>query len=461
MKTLILIISLLLLIENVQSQNIVPNGDFELYDSLPEYFGEWHTCQDWSNTSYGMSFPYGTPDYLHTSGFGDVALPNSIFATVNPFSGDAIMGICLVSDQPDEFREYLSTEFTTPMTIGTHYTISFWLTNGEYNQYCSNSTNHFGVQFSTILLAQNDYFPINGYPQLEIPGEFWSTDWQQITFDFIADSNYTFITFGNFFPDAQTITTHQVNGNAEGSYYFIDKVEVIPDEINSVQSEICFGDSITLNYSFNDSAYSWVNALSPSVILSNENHLTIAPEQSSTYILFGSEDTIQFLVEVINISPIDPLGPDINQCNSGAIELDPAIPGASYTWQNNSVSPTLTVDTTGIYWVDISIDNCTFRDSINIQLTHCDNSIGLEIPNVFTPNGDGVNDQLVPVLSYGISTMQTSILNRWGITVFETSDPLIHWNGDGHNDGVYFWTVHYTDSLNKEYTLHGFVTLER
>ncbi len=69
------------------------------------------------------------------------------------------------------------------------------------------------------------------------------------------------------------------------------------------------------------------------------------------------------------------------------------------------------------------------------------------LPNVFTPNGDEHNDLFTPFLPYQyIDHIDMHIYNRWGELVFETTDPMINWNGKNFNtgkecpDGVYYYT---------------------
>jgi len=64
-------------------------------------------------------------------------------------------------------------------------------------------------------------------------------------------------------------------------------------------------------------------------------------------------------------------------------------------------------------------------------------------PNVFTPNADGVNDLLEPIC--GGRSARFAIVDRWGVTVFETDVEKPSW--DGRNgwspcpEGVYFWSM--------------------
>lgn len=57
----------------------------------------------------------------------------------------------------------------------------------------------------------------------------------------------------------------------------------------------------------------------------------------------------------------------------------------------------------------------------------------LGVPTAFSPNGDGVNDEL-KVLGSGFSTMDFRIFDRFGQQVFRTHDPSIGW--DGNVNGV-------------------------
>lgn len=58
-----------------------------------------------------------------------------------------------------------------------------------------------------------------------------------------------------------------------------------------------------------------------------------------------------------------------------------------------------------------------------------DACINYELPNVFTPNGDGINDLLRPFPYNLVEKIDLKIFSRWGNTVFETQDPDINWDG--------------------------------
>lgn len=67
-----------------------------------------------------------------------------------------------------------------------------------------------------------------------------------------------------------------------------------------------------------------------------------------------------------------------------------------------------------------------------------------ELPNVFTPNGDGSNDLFIPFPYRFVERVDMKIFNRWGGLVFETTDPDLNWEGKDQNgneltDGVYYY----------------------
>jgi gliding motility-associated-like protein len=74
-----------------------------------------------------------------------------------------------------------------------------------------------------------------------------------------------------------------------------------------------------------------------------------------------------------------------------------------------------------------------------------DNCPEYPLPNVFSPNGDGLNDMFRPFPYRWIAHVDFKVYNRWGILVFETDDRDLGWNGRIRNtgavlpDGVYFY----------------------
>jgi gliding motility-associated-like protein len=69
------------------------------------------------------------------------------------------------------------------------------------------------------------------------------------------------------------------------------------------------------------------------------------------------------------------------------------------------------------------------------------------MPNVFSPNGDGVNDGFGPIVNGDPDGFRMEIRNRWGQVVFTSSAVNNRWNGRAEGGpvpaGTYFWTIRY------------------
>jgi len=73
----------------------------------------------------------------------------------------------------------------------------------------------------------------------------------------------------------------------------------------------------------------------------------------------------------------------------------------------------------------------------------------IEVPNVITPNGDGVNDVFVIKNITKLKNSTLYIYNRWGTKVFSATNYQNTWDGDDLPDGVYFWYIEYETYFQK------------
>jgi gliding motility-associated-like protein len=91
------------------------------------------------------------------------------------------------------------------------------------------------------------------------------------------------------------------------------------------------------------------------------------------------------------------------------------------------VNPVAGPDSTTTYFLSVT-DNrgCTANDSITITLFEIFN---LFVPNVFTPNLDGLNDVFGLLYASTMTEFKMMIFNRWGQKIFETSNVTEGWDG--------------------------------
>jgi gliding motility-associated-like protein len=104
----------------------------------------------------------------------------------------------------------------------------------------------------------------------------------------------------------------------------------------------------------------------------------------------------------------------------------------SYLWETGETTSVLSEMGEGLYGVEVRDGNNCIEDLlVPVILTeNCDYHEFL--PNVFSPNGDGVNDVFY-VRGKGFASLSLIIFDRWGNQVFETTDKYIGW--DGTNNG--------------------------
>jgi gliding motility-associated-like protein len=101
-----------------------------------------------------------------------------------------------------------------------------------------------------------------------------------------------------------------------------------------------------------------------------------------------------------------------------------------------------------------------------------DNCIVFELPNIFTPNGDGINDTFRPRVASPLRRIHFQAFNRWGVKVFDgDADPNINWTGNTTSgergkgiqvtDGVYYYLaeVEFADANSTKITYKGWVEI--
>lgn len=103
-------------------------------------------------------------------------------------------------------------------------------------------------------------------------------------------------------------------------------------------------------------------------------------------------------------------------------------------------------------------------DYSELEIEICENS-NLIVPNIFTPNGDGKNDEFI-VLSTNISELDAEVFNRWGKLIGSWSGVNGYWDGTSTSgstapEGTYFYIITATGNDGVEYLEKGHVSLRR
>jgi gliding motility-associated-like protein len=243
-----------------------------------------------------------------------------------------------------------------------------------------------------------------------------------------------------------------------------------PGSIND-PGQICESDVLVLNADFVDSSYitSVIWGSDGNAVIDNTNQIPTSATSVSNLEYFtltttdihGCSASDSFTALVNNEADA---GEDVTLNlfqNSEPIDLLSQLgnPDPNGIWNEGNGIFDPSTDSPGTYTYTVRGGICPDAISeITINVSSVEESF-IEMPNVFSPNLDGLNDKFIPVQFTGINEASLSIINRWGRTIIEDLDPLIGWAGKPFPAGVYYWIINYKDANNSENSMTGYVTL--
>ena len=177
-----------------------------------------------------------------------------------------------------------------------------------------------------------------------------------------------------------------------------------------------------------------------------------------TYSVLASNlcGTGQGSIDVPAILPEVAIFPRDSFCQQGHYILIAASDSLPVSWNTGETTDTILATQPGDYTV--SVENFCGESSETLTLTQADFSVKekcvpegyfcVNLPDVFSPNGDQTNDAFSPVIICpDVTNYNLKVFNRWGELVYETNDPMGEWDGNfGGNPqpmDVYAWLVSY------------------
>ncbi|MBC8172612.1 MAG: PKD domain-containing protein, partial [Chitinophagales bacterium] len=216
--------------------------------------------------------------------------------------------------------------------------------------------------------------------------------------------------------------------------------------------------------------YDWDFGDGESSDLENPDHFYDAPGDYEITLIAtssnGCKDTISYDISIGQL-PFASAGPDdsvqyletyfLDGDGIGTYHWEPFFLVSDPTIADPFIRPPVTI--TYVLTVT-SPDGCVGYDTVTIYVI--DRTI-VEIPNAFSPNGDGINDEIF-ILNHSVASLiEYTIYNRWGEQVFTTNDLLIGWNGkqDGKelDLGVYAYVIRAIDLNGIPVLVKGNITL--
>jgi gliding motility-associated-like protein len=142
-------------------------------------------------------------------------------------------------------------------------------------------------------------------------------------------------------------------------------------------------------------------------------------------------------------------GPFIEIPEGSSVRLSGTVTGNSvtYVWQPINISNTLTplvTPTNDITYTLAAVtrDGCTATDTVRVILLR-----ELVIPNVFSPNGDNINDTWVIENIQKYAGVKIDIFNRYGQRIYSSVGYAKAWDGISKGNplpvGTYFYVIQF------------------
>ncbi len=343
-KIPVMILLLQVLITPVYSQNILINGDFETFSTLPTTQGQIVNATPWQNVVLSS-------DYMNTTYAGWT--PNIGGA----YSGTGFAGFATYGNSNGSAEAIGQSISGNPLLPNVQYNIKAYakMTSapaggfGNYTDICGGLTLYGFTSQPVIGTAGIHTNSLPGATLLWNSDSVYSTAWNLFEgcFQSPATINYLVVTLENIpgcrqyvFVDSLSLTTSNL------------VVDLGPD------TTLCTGDSILLDMSASNGTYIWQDGSSQP---------TFNVTQAGTYWVQVSNDcgtdtdtiTVSFAAP-----PTVSLGNDTTICQGQSLLLDVTTTGATYLWQDGSNTPIFIVSQTGIYWVQLTTGGCTASDSL-------------------------------------------------------------------------------------------------
>jgi len=403
--------------------NLVIDPSFEIHDTCDikmwiEGCKYWHSLDSSNNNILSPSLC--TPLYANTcSSDPNSSLPDNYssgnqVSRMYPRTGNGLY-ISLFYMNPSfnlgYNRDYLRGRLRQKLINGKQYCGRYYVSLYKVNIF---ATDRLGAYLDNGSLDMNNTcLPIVASSYFENTSFNYIIDtvgWTKIEGTFTANGTEEFVTIGNFYSNANThFVTFNSTANQPEIYYYIDDVSVIPIEVKAFAGNdvtICLGDSVELGRPQEVGLEcSWYN-IGNSAPFSNVSSFNFKPTQTGVFSFAQKMDNCQISFDTVNVTVIQ-------DCNQLPV-VDPII----------------------------------------------------NIPNTFSPNGDGINDVWFVDLKNNTNVTYT-VYNRWGTIMKQnkiSTQTFVQWDGRTTSGeqvtvGVYYFVLEYEDKSGDKIKKVGYISL--
>ncbi len=426
--------------------NFVPNPGFEDISDCDIEYGDADKALPWRIVDEEVA----SPDLYHacsSSPFYD--LPSSGCFPVYPNSGDGMVGLVnLVAEE----RIYVGLTEELPSDVDIYVAYSI------IPQEKCGSPMEMICYSNTQSLAFSDYQFQMQEVVLELENVLDVTEeWTTLESCYQATGEEKLVLIGNYKLTSQTLRDcDYIDPMGNFAYFYVDDVIVSPFDIVPDTMFICGEEVLNIDATFYDVPISWSDGVEGALRAISEGGVyTVMGEVGDCFL---NDTTIVIEIpdetETINLAICKE---EELQINSPVLTL----------WPNGDTSRSMIVTAPGNFTAEL-LTTCGERSrEYIVEEKSC--TIDYFVPNIFSPNDDGINDQLEFFFQSEFEYLgKLTIYNRWGNLIFQidnvSSSELMNWDGTfkgkALNQGVFVWSFQYVSSKDGVgRVIYGDVTL--
>lgn len=235
------------------------------------------------------------------------------------------------------------------------------------------------------------------------------------------------------------------------------------------QATVCEGDTVLLQANSGQSSYEWnpTGSQEMELMVHQSGTFTVTAFDATGCSMTSEPITVTMVVNTV----MPPLVNDTAICPNGYAELTAlAMANGTVYWYEDElaemlleVGPVFTtpnLEQSITYFVQQKSAFCP--SDLAPVIVSIDDCEGIEVSNVFSPNGDGINDVFY-FPQKGGTCFDCSIYNRWGRLLYRWQDANDGWDGTiqisgaSVKDGVYYYILNFCDYAEKPISETGFI----
>lgn len=215
--------------------------------------------------------------------------------------------------------------------------------------------------------------------------------------------------------------------------------------------DTCSEESIVLNAHFPGiNSYYWSTGATTS---------EISVDKSGSYKITVELENGKKLSKSISVriipKPVFNSGYLVTACTGSILRLSVAQKNNDYKYywpQYKLATPQMTVSKPGLYYAQVT--GCqTYVDSFFVVFTHCE----LGIPNIVSPNGDGINETFTITNLNKYPNTELSIYDKNNKLIYRSNNYQNNWDASETPDGSYFYILKFADGTTQD----GLITVKR